>query len=263
VNLRACGRGAARGEAIAEAVAELTAGRLVVLPTDTVYGVAAVASNPAAVAALLAAKGRGRNLPPPVLMADAAELEGLAAEPGPEARALAEAFWPGALTLVVRSNPALRWDLGDRDGTIALRVPDAEVARAVLGEAGPLAVSSANLSGEPPALTAQAAADQLGANVAVYLDAGPAPGGVPSTVVDATVSPPRVLRRGALGLADLAAVVPGLTDAGGPPNAKNAPPSVPPPSVPPPSAQLSSAQPPSVSPRPLAPPPPAPPGDGR
>jgi tRNA threonylcarbamoyl adenosine modification protein (Sua5/YciO/YrdC/YwlC family) len=211
VNVRKCGPGTpSRGEAIAEAISALASGRLVVLPTDTVYGIGATASDPAAVAALLAAKGRGRNLPPPVLIGDPAQLGNLARDISPEAQALAAACWPGALTLVLRANPSLRWDLGDKIGTIAVRVPDNPVARELLLQTGPLAVSSANLSGQAPALTAQAAAAQLGLNAAVYLDAGAAAGGVPSTVVDATSKPPRVLRPGAISLESLRRIVPSI-----------------------------------------------------
>ena len=190
-----------------DAVATLGRGGLVVLPTDTVYGIGADAFDPRAVAALLAAKGRGRNFPPPVLIADLAVLDALALEVPPEARALAERFWPGALTLVLLAQPALAWDLGDTDGTVALRMPDEERALALLRRAGPLAVSSANRHGEPAALAGVEAQRQLGDAVGVYLDGGPSRGQVASTIVDATTAPMRILRTGALSHADLAAVV--------------------------------------------------------
>lgn len=191
------------GPALDEAVHVLGRGGLVVLPTDTVYGIAADAFTPPAVQALLDAKGRGRQMPPPVLMPSAATLPGLARDVAAGALALAEAFWPGALTLVVAAQPSLAWDLGDTHGTVALRVPDHPAALALLRRTGPLAVSSANLTGHPAATTAQEARDQLGEAVAVYLDGGLAPGGVASTIVDATGPVLRVLRAGAIDLAAL------------------------------------------------------------
>lgn len=127
----------------------LREGGLIVLPTDTVYGIAADAFDPDSVRALLAAKGRGRQMPPPVLVASVAMLDVLGTEISPYARALAEAFWPGALTLIVRAQPSLVWDLGETRGTVALRMPDHEVALELLGSTGPLAVSSANRTGLP------------------------------------------------------------------------------------------------------------------
>ena len=190
-----------RAAALGDAAAVVRRGGLVVLPTDTVYGIGADAFVPAAVAALLAAKGRGRAQPPPVLISDALAVLGLAKDLSAAAQALTEAFWPGPLTLVVTAQPALAWDLGDTGGTVALRVPDHEVARALLRRTGPMAVSSANLSGAPPATTAADARAQLGGRVELYLDAGATPGNVPSTIVDARTL--RVLRRGVLDLAAL------------------------------------------------------------
>ncbi|MDR0432526.1 MAG: threonylcarbamoyl-AMP synthase [Bifidobacteriaceae bacterium] len=197
MNLRDC-RGDERAEAIAQAVRALDRGELVVLPTDTVYGVGAKPGDAAAVAALLQVKGRSRAQPPPVLVASTQQALELADAVTPAARQLARHFWPGGLTLVLQAMPDLGWDLGDRPGTVALRVPDHPVASELLRAAGPLAVSSANRSGLPPALSAQAAAEYLGGSVAVYLDAGTAPGGTASTVVDATGPVPRILRTGAI-----------------------------------------------------------------
>ncbi|GCD19758.1 threonylcarbamoyl-AMP synthase [Cellulomonas sp. H30R-01] len=194
------------GPAIDEAVAAVSRGALVVLPTDTVYGIGADAFTPPAVQALLDAKGRGRQMPPPVLMPDVRTLDGLATEVSAEARALAEAFWPGGLTLIVRAQPSLAWDLGETHGTVALRVPDHPSALALLRRTGPMAVSSANRTGSPAAVTAQDAFDQLGDAVAVYLDAGDAPGQVASTIVDATGPTLRLVRAGALTLEQLAEV---------------------------------------------------------
>ncbi|PPI72982.1 L-threonylcarbamoyladenylate synthase [Rathayibacter iranicus] len=147
-------------------------GELVVIPTDTVYGVAANAFDASAVQRLLDAKGRTRQSPPPVLIGDVAALDALA-ENVPEAvRDLARAFWPGGLTIVLHAQPSLIWDLGETRGTVALRMPDNPVTIELLAETGPLAVSSANRTGQPSATTAQDALDQLGDSVDVYLDAG-------------------------------------------------------------------------------------------
>ncbi|GEL95605.1 L-threonylcarbamoyladenylate synthase [Cellulomonas composti] len=196
------------GPALDEAVAVVARGGLVVLPTDTVYGIGADAFSPPAVQALLDAKGRGRQMPPPVLIADVRTLDGLATDVPAHARLLAERFWPGGLTLVVQAQPSLAWDLGETNGTVALRVPDHATARALLRRTGPMAVSSANRTGRPAAVTAQEAHDQLGERVAVYLDAGAAPGQVSSTIVDATGGRLRVLRAGALSLEQLREVAP-------------------------------------------------------
>jgi L-threonylcarbamoyladenylate synthase len=196
------------GPAIDEAVHAIARGDLVVLPTDTVYGIAADAFAPAAVQGLLDAKGRGRQMPPPVLMADTRTLDGLATDVPVAARALAEAFWPGGLTLIVRAQPSLAWDLGETHGTVALRVPDHPVALALLRRTGPLAVSSANRTGRPAARTAEAAYAQLGEVVPVFLDGAEVSGGVASTIVDATGDVLRVVRRGAIALETLRAVAP-------------------------------------------------------
>jgi tRNA threonylcarbamoyl adenosine modification protein (Sua5/YciO/YrdC/YwlC family) len=196
------------GPAIDEAVHALGRGRLVVLPTDTVYGIGADAFAPAAVGALLAAKGRGRQMPPPVLVPDVRTVDGLCEDVPDDARRLMEAFWPGALTVICRAQPSLAWDLGDTRGTVAVRMPDHPAALALLRRTGPLAVSSANLTGSPAALTAAEAQAQLGASVDVYLDGGVAPGGVASTIVDATTDRLRVVRLGALAVDELSAVAP-------------------------------------------------------
>ncbi len=194
------------------AAAALAAGRLVLLPTDTVYGVAADAFDPAAVTALLAAKNRGRGMPVPVLIGEASTLAGLVLETPPAAMALAQAFWPGGLTLVVEHAPSLAWDLGDAEGTVAVRLPDDELTRDLLRRTGPLAVSSANRSGRPAGTTAQEAADQLGEHAAVVLDGGPRTDSAPSTIVDCTGSTPRVLRVGAIPVDRLRDAVPDITD---------------------------------------------------
>jgi tRNA threonylcarbamoyl adenosine modification protein (Sua5/YciO/YrdC/YwlC family) len=192
---------------IDRAVAAITAGECVVLPTDTVYGIAADALSATAVQRLLEAKQRGRDLPPPVMIAEPVMLRSLAAEVSESAAALAAAFWPGALTLVVTSPPNLRMDLGDRGDTIAVRIPDHEFTRELLRATGPLAVSSANTHGNPAANTAAEALAQLGDTVAVYLDGGPGSSPVPSTIVDVTCDPPRVLREGRISRDELIAVI--------------------------------------------------------
>jgi L-threonylcarbamoyladenylate synthase len=204
----ACGQLAERAAGIEQATAAAHRGELVVLPTDTVYGLGCDAFAPHAVSALLAAKGRGRDMPVPVLVASAQTVTGLAAEMTYELRQLTEAFWPGPLTLVVRQAASLAWDLGEAGGSVALRMPLHPVALELLSAVGPMAVSSANRSGEPAAQTVDDAQAQLGETVAVYLDGGPTAGMVPSTIVDLTGHAPRVLRVGALDIEEIRAVVP-------------------------------------------------------
>ena len=199
-----------RSEGVQQAADAVRRGALVVLPTDTVYGIAADAFSDEAVAALLAAKGRGRAMPPPVLVPDAATMDGLAQDVPAEARALVTEFWPGALTIICWAQPSLAWDLGDTAGTVGLRMPDHELTLAVLAETGPLAVSSANRSGKPAATTMDEAMAALGESVEVYLDAGACAGSEPSTIVDATGPVLRVVRRGALSVERLRAVAPSL-----------------------------------------------------
>ncbi|HET7387729.1 MAG TPA: L-threonylcarbamoyladenylate synthase [Nocardioidaceae bacterium] len=186
---------------IAEAALAVARGELVVLPTDTVYGVGADAFSPEAVRRLLAAKGRGRDMPPPVLVSSATTLDALAVGVPSYARALIDLLWPGPLTLVCRQQPSLQWDLGETRGTVAVRMPDHDVALELLERTGPLAVSSANRSGMPAATDADEAESMLGASVRVLLDGGPTPGPVPSTIVDVTgPDRGRVLRLGAVSL---------------------------------------------------------------
>ena len=192
------------------AVGALRRGDLAALPTDTVYGVAADAFSPAAVGRLLEAKGRSRAMPVPVLVGSWRTIDGLAQVVTPVTRQLVEAFWPGPLTLVVRSASSLAWDLGETRGTVAVRMPLHPVALAVLEQTGPLAVSSANRTGLPPATDAAEAARQLGTAVAVYLDGGPTGDPEPSTIVDLTGDVPRLLRAGALANDRLLEVLPDL-----------------------------------------------------
>jgi L-threonylcarbamoyladenylate synthase len=171
-------------------------GELVVIPTDTVYGVAADAFSPEAVQRLLDAKGRGRQSPPPVLIPGIPTLDALAQNIPQPVRDLVAAFWPGGLTVVLEAQPSLVWDLGETKGTVALRMPSNKVALDLLAETGPLAVSSANRTGLPAAIDAHGAEEMLGTSVSVYLDGGVAglgyepvgdrPGDTSSTIVDAT-----------------------------------------------------------------------------
>jgi len=188
-------------------------GELVVMPTDTVYGVAADAFSPAAVQRLLDAKGRGRQSPPPVLVAGVTTLEALVETVPQPVRDLVEQLWPGGLTIVLPMQPSLVWDLGETRGTVAVRMPAHRLALALLEETGPLAVSSANRTGEPAAITASDAEDMLGDSVAVYLEDGPSDTGIASTIIDATSlvtgDEPmvRVLRDGAVTREQLRAIL--------------------------------------------------------
>lgn len=196
-----------REAGIATAALAIQRGELVVLPTDTVYGVAADAFDPEAVQRLLAAKGRGREMPPPVLVSAATTLDALAVGVPSWARVLIKELWPGPLTLVCHQQPSLQWDLGDTRGTVAVRMPDHPLALELLSRTGPLAVSSANRSGMPAATDADAAEEMLGDSVAVILDGGATPGAEASTILDVTGSEGRVLRQGALSLDRLNEVV--------------------------------------------------------
>lgn len=209
---------------IAAAAAHVRAGGLVVLPTDTVYGIGALAADADAVARLLAAKGRGRQMPPPVLVAGSDQLEGVVARVPGTARALMEAFWPGALTIILQAHPDLAWDLGETGGTIAVRMPDDDAALALLRATGPMAVTSANRTGEPPATDAASARAAFPGRVRdaapapapqpedaiVLLDGGPTPGPVPSTIVSLAgeaATAPVIIRDGVLTREELAAVL--------------------------------------------------------
>jgi len=196
---RAAGLNAARGA--------LKAGRLVVVPTDTVYGIGADAFDGAAVSELLRAKGRGRDMPVPILVGSWTTIDGLVTSVRPEARELIRAFWPGGLSVVVHQAPSLAWDLGDTRGTVMLRMPLHPVVLELLREVGPMAVSSANVSGQPPATTIDEARAQLGESVGVYLDGGPSRHAVASTIVDLTGDRPRILREGAVTAESVAEVL--------------------------------------------------------
>lgn len=187
-----------------EARRAIARGELVVMPTDTVYGVAADAFDAAAVQRLLDAKGRGRQSPPPVLVSRINTLRALVADVPEPVERLVEAFWPGGLTIVLPAQPSLTWDLGETHGTVAVRMPANRVALELLEETGPLAVSSANLTGRSAAINIDEAQTMLGETISVYLDGGHSATGVSSTIVDATslvggADPVvRILRHGAI-----------------------------------------------------------------
>ena len=204
-----------RAAAIEAAKEAVEAGDCIVLPTDTVYGIGADAFSAEAVQRLLDAKGRGRDMPPPVLIGESSLIRALAVDVPEEATDLIAAHWPGALTVICRIQPSLRMNLGDSKDTIALRVPDHELAREILRRTGPMAVSSANRSGQPAALSCDEAIEQLGNSVAVDLDGGELAdgGGLPSTIVDFTRnSDGEVLRAGALPVEVLRETLPDLAD---------------------------------------------------
>ncbi|BBZ22376.1 L-threonylcarbamoyladenylate synthase [Mycolicibacter hiberniae] len=196
-----------RAAGVAAAIDAVRGGRLVVLPTDTVYGIGADAFNAAGVTALLAAKRRGRDMPVGVLVGSWSSIDGLALIVPATARELIRAFWPGALSLIVRQAPSLQWDLGEARGTVMVRMPLHPVALEVLKAVGPMAVSSANVSGSPPAADAAEAQRQLGESVEVYLDAGAAEQGEASTIVDLTGPTPRIVRPGPISAEQIGAVL--------------------------------------------------------
>ena len=200
-----------RGIGLREAASTIRRGDLIVLPTDTVYGIGADAFSGTGITALLAAKGRGRDMPVPVLVGSPSTLHGLVSKFPENGWDLVDAFWPGALTIVARYQPSLQWDLGDARGTVALRMPLHPVAIELLIQTGPLGVSSANKTGRPPATTASEAQDQLGTSVDVYLDGGPTSDNVPSSIIDLTGEAPKLLREGALTFDEIAKVATNLT----------------------------------------------------
>ncbi|MFD7653649.1 L-threonylcarbamoyladenylate synthase [Actinosynnema sp. NPDC059797] len=196
-----------RAAGLAAAAGAVRSGRLVVLPTDTVYGIGCDAFDATAVRYLLEAKGRGPDMPVPVLVGSWTTVDGLVLSVPRQARALIEAFWPGGLSLVLQHAPSLNWDLGHTRGTVMLRMPLHPVALELLRDVGPMAVSSANKSGFQPATTAQEAWDQLGEDVGVYLDGGPATEHVGSTIVDLTGPDAVVLREGAVPVSEVSEVL--------------------------------------------------------
>jgi tRNA threonylcarbamoyl adenosine modification protein (Sua5/YciO/YrdC/YwlC family) len=205
-----CADAGDRATGLREAAAAIRRGEIVVLPTDTLYGVGADAFSPEAVGALLAAKGRGRNMPSPVLVGSPTTLHGLVTDFSEQAWELVDAFWPGGLTLVAKHQPSLRWDLGETRGTVAVRMPLHPVAIELLTVTGPLAVSSANRTGGPSPATCDEALEQLGDAISVYLDGGRADHATASSIVDVTGKVPVLLRAGAISAEQLREVVPDL-----------------------------------------------------
>ncbi|MGW6703814.1 L-threonylcarbamoyladenylate synthase [Streptomyces sp. NPDC054956] len=207
-----CSTASGRVDGLRVAALAVRRGELVVLPTDTVYGIGADAFDRDAVQGLLEAKGRDRAMPSPVLVASPDSLHDLVADFPKQGWALVEAFWPGGLTLVVRHKPSLNWDLGETHGTVAVRMPSHPVALELLAETGPMAVSSANLTGHPSPQDCDAAQGMLGDSVAVYLDGGPTEAAVASSIVDLTGLVPVLKRAGAISAEDLRKIVPDLLE---------------------------------------------------
>lgn len=201
-----------RDAAVAAAARALRDGQLAVIPTDTVYGLAADAFHQKATRRIFDAKARSRSMPLPVLVRSPKQLLGLCQSLPAAAERLMAAYWPGPLTLLVAAQPSMQWDLGITDGTIGVRMPFDEIALAVIREVGPLAVTSANASGQPPARTVDEARAQLDDVVAVYVDDGLRDSGAVSTIVDLTRAASAILRSGDLDEADVAAVVRGDMD---------------------------------------------------
>src|SRR6266540_1645529 len=182
-------------------------GGLVVLPTDTVYGLGCDPFNASAVSALFIAKGRGRNLPLPVLVHNWRQAIGLVEEVTEQAKLLIAEFWPGPLTIVLRESPGIGWDLGYSRGTVAVRMPKHEFALALIERTGPLAVTSANRSGVPTPSNVVEIVEQLGGHVDVFFDNGPSSGGAASTIVDLSGEQARVLREGAIPASEIERVI--------------------------------------------------------
>ncbi len=192
----------AEPDVLERALAVLEEGGLVVLPTDTVYGVGCLAFNSEAVARLYQVKGRPEDKPIPVLLGNIAQLDQVTENLTSAMRRLAQAYWPGPLTLVLPRHPSLPQAIGP--GTsVGIRLPAHDLAQRLMSAAGPMAVTSANLSGQPPARSADDAEAALAGRVELILDDGPSPGGQPSSVVDGTTDPPSILRPGPITEADL------------------------------------------------------------
>lgn len=192
--------GAADCHALAALVRD---GGVIVLPTDTVYGIGTIATNPESITRLLAAKGRNRQMPPPVLVPTVESMDELCVNVPEAAYRLAEAYWPGGLTLILQARPDLGWDLGDTNGTLAVRMPDHEATLSLLRATGPMAVTSANTTGNPPALTIEEARDYFADRVDAYIDGGPSAVGTASSIIDLAHEPARAVRVGALSLEEL------------------------------------------------------------
>ena len=185
--------------AIQQALGILNEGGLVAFPTDTVYGLGALAFDGSAVESIYVAKDRPIEKAIPVLIGDTQDLEKVGMDVPDIAYRLADRFWPGPLTVVIPKRPALPESVSATT-TVGVRVPDHGVARALLRAAGPMAVTSANISGQPSPSTAQEVFTQLGGRIALIVDGGSTPGGVPSTVLDCTGNDLKILREGPISL---------------------------------------------------------------
>ncbi|WP_151549060.1 MULTISPECIES: L-threonylcarbamoyladenylate synthase [Corynebacterium] len=202
-----CSQDDKRELGVRTAAAEVAEGKLVVLPTDTLYGLGCDAFNNQAVNQLLATKRRGPDMPVPVLIGSWDTVRGLVHTYTPNAQRLVEAFWPGGLSIVIEQAPSLLWNLGDTRGTVMLRMPLHPVAIELLRATGPMAVSSANISGQPPATTVVDAKQQLGNAVSTYLNGGECAMGQPSSIVDLSGNKTRLLREGAISAERIAEVL--------------------------------------------------------
>ena len=201
---------AARDRGVAAAAAAIRRGEVIVIPTESMYGLAADPFSARAMHSLREIKGRGDDLPVGVLVGAVRTVDGLASGLTVDGRALIDAFWPGPLTLIAREQPTLAWDIATGAGHVSLRMPLHPVALDVLSATGPLAVTSAQRAGSTTPRTCDEARAQLGVGVAVYLDAGPSPADTPSTIVDLTADPPVMLREGAYSIDLLREICPHL-----------------------------------------------------
>lgn len=208
-----CGHGPCteRDRGITAAAAAVRRGELCVLPTEAAYAVAADAFSARGITRLREVKGRGPDLPLPVLVASVRMAEGIITGLSTQAREFISACWPGPLTLVARQQPTLMWGL--QAETLQVRMPLHPLALALIERTGPLAVTTANRAGAAPPRTVEAAQAQLGDDATVYLDAGTAEASAPSTVIDVTDEVPVVWRAGAFGIDALRRWVPGIIDA--------------------------------------------------
>jgi L-threonylcarbamoyladenylate synthase len=188
--------------AIQEALKILHKGGLVAFPTDTVYGLGALAFNGKAVESIYSAKDRPVDKAIPILLGDLGDLPKVTSSLPPMAAKLASRFWPGPLSLVVPKNLNLP-EAVSATATVAVRVPDHEAARAILRAVGPMAVTSANISGQPSPVTADEVFAQLGGRIELIINGGKTPGGMPSTLVDCTGNEPAILRNGPISMAEL------------------------------------------------------------
>jgi tRNA threonylcarbamoyl adenosine modification protein (Sua5/YciO/YrdC/YwlC family) len=198
-----------RADGLVAASGAIERGELVVMPTDTVYGVGADAFTRSAVEEVFKAKNRDHDMPIGVLVGSWSGLDGLVLGVSSAARQLVEAYWPGGLSIIVEHAPSLAWDLGSTRGTVMVRMPSHPVALDLLARTGPLAVSSANISGQPAPATAAAAKKQLGDSVTIYLESGRV-NGRGSTIVDLTGDQPTLRRAGAVRVEQVREILPDL-----------------------------------------------------